>query len=46
VLEAAEGRPPAQRLDRVEEARPYRFSAGELERAVEVIESWCAAPSW
>ena len=46
VLEAVEGRAPAQRLARVDEARPYRFTAEELERAVEVIESWCAAPSW
>jgi 2,3-bisphosphoglycerate-dependent phosphoglycerate mutase len=46
VLEAAEGRAPAPRLARVEEARPYRFSADELEQAVEVLEEWCAAPSW
>jgi broad specificity phosphatase PhoE len=46
VLDAAEGRRPAPRLVRVEEARPYWFTAEELERAVEVIESWCAAPSW
>lgn len=46
LLEAAEGRPPAQRLGRVEEARLHRLTADELERAVDVIESWCAAPSW
>jgi broad specificity phosphatase PhoE len=46
VLDAVEGRSPAQRLERVDEARAYRVSAEELERAVGVIESWCAAPSW
>jgi broad specificity phosphatase PhoE len=46
VLDAAEGRDPGPRLARVDEARPYRFTAEELERAVEVLEAWCAAPSW
>ena len=46
VLDAAEGRGPAPRLARVDEARPYRFSADELEQALDVLETWCAAPSW
>jgi broad specificity phosphatase PhoE len=46
LLEAAEGRSPAPVLEGVEEARPYRFAQEELERAVDVIEAWCAAPSW
>ena len=46
LLEALAGRPPAPVLEGVEEARPYRFEREELERAVDVIDAWCAAPSW
>jgi hypothetical protein len=47
VLAAREGQPPAARMDRpVEYASPYRLSPLELAAAVELLESWCAAPSW
>lgn len=46
VLEAADGRAPAPVLEGVPEAQPYRFTREELEEAVEVIDAWCAAPSW
>jgi broad specificity phosphatase PhoE len=47
VLGALEGEPPAARMDRpVEYARPYRLSAGELERAVSVLEVWAGEPTW
>jgi broad specificity phosphatase PhoE len=47
LLLAREGRPPRPRVDvRVEYARPYRFTAGELERALAVLEGWCASPTW
>jgi broad specificity phosphatase PhoE len=46
VLEASEGRPPAAVLEAVAEAHPFRFAREELEPALEVIEAWCAAPSW
>lgn len=47
VLEALDGRPPAPRMNRpVAYAHPYRLGAGDLRRALEVIEDWCAAPSW
>ena len=47
VLAALEGRPPAPRMDRtVAYAHPYRLDAAGLRRALVVIETWCAAPSW
>ena len=47
VLAALAGFPPDRRMDRpVEYAHPYRLAAGELRRALGVIEAWCAAPSW
>lgn len=47
VLRALEGEPPAARMDRpVEYARPYRLSAGDLERALGVLEVWAGEPTW
>src|SRR5437899_1078967 len=47
VLQALEGEPPAARMDRpVEYAHPYRLSAGELERALGVLEVWAGQPTW
>jgi broad specificity phosphatase PhoE len=47
VLRALEGEPPAARMDRpVEYARPYRLSAGELERALGFLEVWAGQPTW
>lgn len=47
VLRALEGEPPAPRMDRpIPYAEPYRLSAGELERAVGVLEAWAGQPTW
>lgn len=47
LLLAREGEPPRPRMDvPVEHARPYPFAAAELERALAVLEGWCAAPTW
>jgi broad specificity phosphatase PhoE len=47
LLGALEGTDPAPRMGRVVEyAHPYRVEAGELRAAVELLERWCAAPTW
>ena len=46
ALAARDGILPARRVPLVEHARPYRFAAEELERAVTLLEGWCAAPTW
>ena len=47
LLSALEGTDPAPRMSRVVEyARPYRVAAAELRPAVDLLERWCAAPSW
>jgi broad specificity phosphatase PhoE len=46
LLAALEGAPPARRVPLVEHAHPYRFAAGEVERAVGLLEGWCASPTW
>jgi broad specificity phosphatase PhoE len=47
LLSALEGVEPAPRMGRVVEyAHPYRVEAAELRPAVELLERWCAAPSW
>ncbi len=46
VLAARDGAVPARRVPLVEHAHPYRFAADELERAVVLLEDWCAAPNW
>jgi broad specificity phosphatase PhoE len=47
VLSAADGQPPAARIERpVAYAHPYRLGAGELRRALEVLEAWLDAPTW
>jgi broad specificity phosphatase PhoE len=47
LLGALEGTPPAPRMRRVVEyANPSRVEAEELRAAVELLERWCAAPSW
>jgi len=43
---AAERRPPEARMPLTEYATAYELSAGQLERAVEAIESWVADPTW
>jgi probable phosphoglycerate mutase len=47
LLLAREGRPPRPRVDRrVAHARPYPFTRNELERALAVLDRWCASPTW
>jgi len=47
VLRALEGEPPAPRMDRpIPLAHPYTLSPAELEQALEVLEGWCARPTW
>ena len=46
LLGAREGRAPEPRVALVENARPYPVTAAELERALGVLEAWCAAPTW
>lgn len=46
VLEALDGRGPARAIPLVEYAHPYRIAATALERAVELLEAWSAAPTW
>jgi len=47
VLDALDGSPPAPRMRRsVEYARPYPLDAGELRRALAVIDAWREEPTW
>ena len=46
VLLALDGKPPVPVLQGVEQARPFTLSAADLERALDVIEAWAAAPAW
>jgi probable phosphoglycerate mutase len=47
VLSAADGQPPAARIERpVAYAHPYRLDEGELRRALDVLEAWRDAPTW
>jgi broad specificity phosphatase PhoE len=47
LLAALEGSPPAARMARpVAYAEPHRVGAEELRRAVELLEDWCASPTW
>ena len=46
VLGAVDGADPARRMGMIDYARPFRLDAEALERAVERLEEWCAAPSW
>ena len=43
---AAAGRPPTALLEHVPPAEPHEVGRGELERAIEVLERWLAAPAW
>jgi len=46
-LDAAQGLPPAPRLRTpIDYATPFFLDAAEVRRAVEVIDAWCAAPTW
>jgi broad specificity phosphatase PhoE len=46
ALGARDGLVPQARVRLAGNATPYRFTAGELERAAELLERWLAAPSW
>jgi broad specificity phosphatase PhoE len=46
VLDAIDGRNPAQRADGVPWAEPFPLVAAELERAAEWLETWLEDPRW
>jgi hypothetical protein len=46
LLGALEGRAPERTVPLVAYAHPYRLGADELERAIEHLEAWSAAPTW
>jgi broad specificity phosphatase PhoE len=46
LLGAREGRPPGARMPLVAHARPYPFTAEELDVATTLLERWVASPTW
>jgi broad specificity phosphatase PhoE len=46
ALGAREGRLPGARMPMAEHAKPYPFTAEELEAAVRLLEGWAANPTW
>ncbi len=46
ALGAREGTAPGARVPLAEHAKPYPFTAEELERATGVLERWTANPTW
>jgi broad specificity phosphatase PhoE len=47
VLDALDGSPPAPRIGRtIEYATPFPLDAGELSRALAVIDAWREQPTW
>ncbi|HWH55514.1 MAG TPA: histidine phosphatase family protein [Gaiellaceae bacterium] len=46
VLNALDEQDPAPLVEQVAYAEPYRLAAAELERAVDRLERWAAAPVW
>ena len=46
LLLGAAGEPPSRVLEHVPPATPYRLRRSELERAIEVLEVWVAAPAF
>jgi 2,3-bisphosphoglycerate-dependent phosphoglycerate mutase len=46
ALEAAQGRPPAARMEMVEYAQAYRLDEAGVARAVDVLRAWAAAPTF
>jgi broad specificity phosphatase PhoE len=46
ALGAREGRLPGVRMPMAEHAKPYPFTAEELEAAVRLLEGWAASPTW
>jgi broad specificity phosphatase PhoE len=46
LLNAAQEVDPAPIAEAVGYAEPHRFDADELERALDRLDRWCAAPAW
>jgi broad specificity phosphatase PhoE len=46
AVAANDGVAPERKVPLIENAHPYRFTRGELERVAETLEEWCASPSW
>lgn len=46
LLLALDGQPPVRKLEGVEQARPFTVAAGDLARALRLIDDWAAAPSF
>ena len=46
VLLALEGKPPVRKLEGVEQARPFTIAAGDLDRALAVIDAWVTSPTF
>jgi broad specificity phosphatase PhoE len=46
MLAARQGDPPGRRVPLVAHAQPYPFAAGEVDRALEVLDAWLGAPTW
>jgi probable phosphoglycerate mutase len=46
AIAGREGRAPEPRVPLVQNAHPYPFTRPELERVIELLEGWCASPTW
>ncbi|MDQ3875492.1 MAG: histidine phosphatase family protein [Actinomycetota bacterium] len=46
VLRALDGAGPVRDIPVVDYAVPHRLEAAQLERAIECLEAWAAAPTW
>jgi broad specificity phosphatase PhoE len=46
ALGAREGTPPGARVPLAEHAKPYPFTAAELDAATALLERWAASPTW
>jgi broad specificity phosphatase PhoE len=46
ALGAREGTPPSARVPLAEHAKPYPFTAAELDAATALLERWAASPTW
>jgi len=46
ALAAREGTPPGTRVPLAEHAKPYSFTAEELDAAAALLERWAASPTW
>ena len=46
ILAARDGEPPGRVVPLVEHAHAHRFDREEVERALDVLEAWLAAPTW